>query len=339
MIVARAPLRISLAGGGTDWPDYARAHGGLVVTAAIDKYVTVTLSERFEREICLVWREHLEVVDRHQDLEHGIIRECLRLLDMPQQRLEIHTIGDVPGRGSGLGSSSALTVATLKACHAWREREGAPIRWATTGLTVKADELAREACHVERELLGAPIGVQDQYIAAHGGCQALIMGDSVHAEPLRIGQERLQRLNDSLALYYTGIARSSATVMASRDDTSEGGLAALAKTRAIADQMRAVVEDPAADLDQVGELLHESWLAKQRWTPAANTKHIERKYRFLRTQGALGGKLCGAGGGGFLLVYMKPEDRARLGTWTWSDRLMPFRFEALAPEARGVKVV
>ena len=300
MIIARSPLRISLGGGGTDLPSYYREHGGFLIAAAIDKYVYVTALRPFTPGIYLKYSE-LERVDTVSQVRHPIVREALDLLDFNTPQIEITTLADIPA-GTGLGSSGSFTTALLRALCAHKRR------------LIHPQELAEMACHVEIERLGEPIGKQDQYIAAYGGvtCFDFNPDDSVSAVPLDIDTETLHSLEDNLLLFFTGFSRSASSILADQKARTRKNdsdmLNNLHYVKELGLRSRQALE--AGDPVLFGELMHEHWEHKKKRSGGMSNPKIDEWYALARGNGAIGGKLVGAGGGGFLMFYT--EDRERL---------------------------
>ena len=300
MIITRSPLRISLGGGGTDLPSYYRKHSGFVLSAAINRYVYITINEAFRPRIILKYSK-LEDVERWEDIQHPIIREALRLTGVQGPYLEIVSLSDIPA-GTGLGSSGSFTTALLRALHTMN-RNFVPPR-----------ELAEQACHIEIDLLKEPVGKQDQYIAAFGGitCFEFLPDDRVVAEPLKIASETLANLEDNLLLFFTGASRSAAEVLRDQDtrtrDNASEMLENLHHTKHLGHASRDALL--AGDLRKFAELMHVHWEHKKKRSPGISSSLIDEMYELARANGALGGKLIGAGGGGFLMLYT--EDKTRL---------------------------
>jgi D-glycero-alpha-D-manno-heptose-7-phosphate kinase len=300
LIITRSPLRISLGGGGTDLPSYYRKHGGFVLSAAINRYVYITINEAFRPRIILKYSK-LEDVERWEDIQHPIIREALRLTGITGPYLEIVSLSDIPA-GTGLGSSGSFTTALLRALHTMK-RNFVPPR-----------ELAEQACHIEIDLLKEPIGKQDQYIAAFGGisCFEFLPDDRVIAEPLKVAAETLANLEDNLLLFFTGASRSAAEVLRDQDtrtrDNASEMLENLHHTKHLGHESRDALL--AGDLRKFAELMHVHWEHKKKRSPGISSSLIDEMYQLARANGALGGKLIGAGGGGFLMLYT--EDKTRL---------------------------
>ena len=288
MIVTKTPLRISLAGGGTDFGDFYREHTGQVVSCAIDKYVYVIIKQRFDRKIRLGY-SRTEIVDQVDDLHHELVREAMRLTGV-RESVEISTMADIPSEGSGLGSSSSVTVGVLHALHALK------------GELVSAEQLAQEACWIEIEILGKPIGKQDQYIAAYGGLRSFVFNKdgSVTTTRLHVG-ERWNRLGEYLMLFFTGITRQASTILEEQKSNIANRTDVLCKMRDQAEEMRSVVET-GASLNRVGRLVHAGWELKKTLANKVASPEIDALYLAAMDAGAVGGKLTGAGGGGFLLL-------------------------------------
>lgn len=300
MIITRSPLRITLGGGGTDLPSYYRQFGGFVIAAAIDKYVYVTVIRPFTPGIFLKYSK-LEHVDTVDQVEHPMIREAIRALDFGTPQLEITTLADIPA-GTGLGSSASFSTALLKALYAHR-------RWL-----LHPNELAQIACDLEINRLGEPVGKQDQYIAAYGGitCFDFRPDDSVEAAPLQIGTDTLYDLEDNLLLFFTGFERRAGSILQDQQiRTLQADSVMLENLHHIKQLgLRSQLVLQAGRTAEFGEILHEHWLHKKKLSTAISNPRIDEWYELGRSNGAIGGKLVGAGGGGFLLFYA--EDRNRL---------------------------
>jgi D-glycero-alpha-D-manno-heptose-7-phosphate kinase len=298
VIFSRAPLRVSLGGGGTDLPSYYEDHGGFLVSGAIDKYIYMLTHTVFQRRYRMKYSE-LEEVDDVSEIRHPILREAL-LKHWRGNPLEIASVADVPA-GTGMGSSGAFTVCLLKGlAHARR-------------MSITPGALAEDACEIEIDKLGEPVGKQDPYVAAHGGICAYTFDPdgSVDVEPLELEPGVQRRLRDQLQLFYTGEARSASKVLADQDTRSREGdqemLENLHRTKELGFRSRELLLQ--GDLDAYAGLMHEHWQHKRTRSPGMTGEHIDRLYTLARRSGVLGGKLVGAGGGGFLLVYAaRPED-------------------------------
>lgn len=315
MIVSRAPVRFSLGGGGTDLPSYADEHGGFLVAAAVDKYVFVAANRRFDDSIRLAY-SRTEIVDSVEAIEHPIFREALRLTQIDRS-IELVSVADVPAN-SGLGSSSSFTVALLNALHAYKREFRA------------SEQLARDACAIEIERLGAPIGRQDQYIAAYGGLTAFAFGADgrVEVERLAIAPEVVDELESSLLVFYTGIERAASAVLTEQArviaSNADAAVERMHRIKALGHDTRRLLL--RGELDAYGELLHEHWTHKRRLAPNMTDARIDEHYEAARRAGALGGKLMGAGGGGFFLFYARPSDRRGVRAALVERGLRPLRF-------------
>ncbi len=300
MIITRSPLRISLGGGGTDLPSYYREHSGFVIAAAIDKYVYITLHTTFAQELIIKYSK-MERATAVDQVQHPIIREGLRLVGIENPHLEITSMADIPA-GTGLGSSGSFTTALLKALHTHRKN------------LVHPQELAEQACHIELDRLGEPIGKQDQYIAAYGGitCFRFMPNGQVEARPLALRQETLYDLEDGLLLFFTGYTRSASNILKDQDARSRSNdremIENLHFIKELGRRSREALE--RGDLREFAELMNVHWEHKKKRSSGMSNDRIDAWYELARRNGALGGKLIGAGGGGFLLFYA--EDKARL---------------------------
>ena len=289
MIIIQTPLRISLFGGGTDFPKYFMEEGGCVLSSAIDKYIFIGIKKRFDRKLRAGYTK-TELVDCIDDLDHDLIREAFRKTGITEG-VEITTMGDIPSEGSGLGSSSTVTVGSLHAMYTY------------LGKIVPADQLAAEACEIEIDILGKPIGVQDQYITALGGLRIIeFMPDGqVLSEKVDINQRALRRLNENLMLFFTGVTRQADTILVEQNDNLGNRLIILRRLKELAYSGRD--ELIAGNIDAIGEYLHEGWMLKQQLASRISNPEINNIYDTAKSAGAIGGKITGAGGGGFLLLY------------------------------------
>jgi D-glycero-alpha-D-manno-heptose-7-phosphate kinase len=317
LIIARSPLRITLGGWGTDLPSYYREHEGFLIAAAIDKYVYVTVMRPFKPGIYLKYSQ-LEQVERTADVKHPIVREAIDLLGFKTPQVEITTLADIPS-GTGLGSSGSFTTALLKALYAHRKRH------------VNQDEIAALACQIEIDRLGEPIGKQDQYIAAYGGITCFTYGrdDKVTAEPLHISMDTLLDLEDNLLLFFTGFSRSAGAILQDqnvRTQQSDGDmLRNLHYVKALGLRSRVALE--AGDGELFGALMHEHWEHKKRRSGGMSNPEIDRWYALGMENGAVGGKLVGAGGGGFLMFYARDSSRLRAAMSGAGLEEVRFRFD------------
>ncbi len=317
MIIARSPLRITLGGGGTDLPSYYRDHGGFLIAAAIDKYVYVTVMRPFVPGIFLKYSqlEHVETVDA---VHHPIIREAVAMMEFRTPQVEITTLADIPA-GTGLGSSGSFTTALLKALYAHRRR------------LLHPSELAELACDIEINRLGEPVGKQDQYIASYGGvtCFTFNQDDTVNAKPLGVGMDTLFNLEDDLLLFFTGFSRSAGSILADQKNRTE-----LSDQR-ILDNLHYVKELglrskealEKGDTPAFGALMHEHWMHKKRRSGGMSNPQIDEWYELGMQNGALGGKLVGAGGGGFLMFYAEDHRRLRSAMTKAGLEEVRFRFD------------
>jgi D-glycero-alpha-D-manno-heptose-7-phosphate kinase len=315
MIVSRAPVRFSLGGGGSDLPSYSRDHGGFVVSAAVDKFVFVCVARRFYDTIRLAYSE-TETVASVDEIRHRIFRAALKGMGFTGG-LELHSLADVPAN-TGLGSSSSFTVALLNGLHAYR-RESVP-----------AEQLAREACHLEIEVLGEPIGKQDQYIAAYGGISAMTFHPDgrVEVERLDLRDEVIDELESRLVVFYSGVERAASSVLVQQAssivENRDAAVDRMHRIKALGRDTRDILLSGA--LDSYGELLHEHWMQKRRLAASMTDGAIDEHYEAARRAGALGGKLMGAGGGGFFLFYVRPAERRRVHEALTARGLRPMRF-------------
>jgi D-glycero-alpha-D-manno-heptose-7-phosphate kinase len=316
MIISRTPLRMSFAGGGSDLPSFYRHFGGAVVSTAINQFVYVTVNQKFDDHIRVSYSrtENARSVPR---IRHPLVREAMRLLGI-KGGVEITSVADIPAKGTGLGSSSTFTVGLLHALHAFAERHAS------------ADQLAREACEIEIERCGEPIGKQDQYAAAFGGLNFIQFqpDDSVTVEPIICRRQTIERLQSHLVIFYTGITRSASGILAHQQK-------AMASEKKKQSVMQRMVKQAHAlrqqlqqnDLSGFGELLHEGWELKKTLAAGISSGVIDGWYAQARKAGASGGKLLGAGAGGFLVFYAPPERHEAIARVLPKLRRMDFRFE------------
>jgi len=300
MIIARSPLRISLGGGGTDLPSYYRNYGGFLISAAIDKYVYVTIMRPFTEGIFLKYSK-LEHVDQVQEVHHPIIREALSMMGLRTPQIEITTLADIPA-GTGLGSSGSFTTALVKALYAHRRR------------LIHPAELARIACEIEIDRLGEPVGKQDQYIAAFGGITSFRFhkDGEVEARPVNIRMDTLFDFEDNLLLFFTGFSRSAGSILKDQDTrTQESDKEMIDNLHYVKELgFRSMKALEAGKTGEFGEIMHEHWEHKKIRSGGMSNPEINEWYETAKDNGAIGGKLVGAGGGGFLMFYT--EDRSRL---------------------------
>lgn len=317
MIITRSPLRISLGGGGTDLPSYYRRYGGFLISAAIDKYVYLTLHQTFVPELIIKYSQ-MERVNSVAEIKHPIIRECLKLLGIAGNSLEITSMADIPA-GTGLGSSGSFTTGLLKALHAYQKNVVAP------------QELAEQACDIEINRLGEPIGKQDQYIAAYGGitCFRFQPDERVEAAPLKLDLETLYNLEDNLLLFFTGYSRSAATILQEQDRKSQQGDQAMLENLHVVKELGLQTEQllRQGDLVKFGELMNVHWEHKKRRSAAMSNAQIDAWYDLALQNGAGGGKVIGAGGGGFLMFYAHDPVKLRRTMLAAGLQEVRFRFD------------
>lgn len=315
MLISRTPLRVSFAGGGTDFEQFYKSKSGVVVSAAIDKFVYVVVNERHDEKIYLNYSKR-EVVDRVEDIQHELIRESMKEVGI-LGGIEICCMADIPSSGSGLGSSSSFTVGILNALYQY------------AGRPMAAETLAAMACTIEIERCGKPIGKQDQYIAAYGGLNAFEFkpDNSVSVSPLGLSASQLERLSAKFMLFYTHITRSSEEVLKQQVKNISSP-----ETQAILTQMRQQAIEAKKILarnkpKEIGALLKQGWEHKKKLASGITLPEIDALYSRALEAGALGGKLCGAGGGGFLLLCVPASKQAAVRQALSRYREMPFRLE------------
>ena len=324
MIISRSPLRISLGGGGTDLPSYYRAHEGFLIAAAIDKYVFVGINRPFKAGIFLKYSK-LEDAAQIDHIEHPIIREALRMVEFIPPTIEITTLADIPA-GTGLGSSGSFTTSLIKALYTYDNK------------TISQNELAEQACHLEIDILDEPIGKQDQDIAAFGGitCFTFNCDDSVKVEPLKLSRDSMLDLEDNLLLFFTGYSRSASGILKDQRSrtavSDEGMLNNLHYVKALGYRSKEALESGNTTL--FGEIMHEHWEHKKRRSGGMSNPQIDEWYRLGMTSGAVGGKLVGAGGGGFLMFYASDRNQLRHAMLKAGLQEIRFRFDF-----EGTKVV
>jgi D-glycero-alpha-D-manno-heptose-7-phosphate kinase len=301
MVIVRSPLRITLGGGGTDLPSYYRDHEGFLVSAAIDQYVYVNVMRPFSEGIYLKYSQ-MEYVKQIADIKHPIIREALQLIGFKTPQIEITTLADIPA-GTGLGSSGSFTTALLKALYTHRKRH------------LHQEELAELACHIEIDRLGEPIGKQDQYIAAVGGvtCLTFHKDDKVTAAPLRISIDTMFELEDNLLLFFTGFSRSASSILKDQKIKSQQNDADMLNNLHYVKNLGYRSRDALVDgnTELFGALMHEHWEHKKRRSGGMSNLKIDEWYELGMKNGAVGGKLVGAGGGGFLMFMAHDRNKLR----------------------------
>jgi D-glycero-alpha-D-manno-heptose-7-phosphate kinase len=294
-------MRITLGGGGTDLPSYYRQHTGFLISAAIDKYVYITIHKRFYEELFLKYSKYENVLNVN-DIEHPIFRECFKMLEMDGKYIEISSLADIPA-GTGLGSSGSFTTALLKALYCYKNQ------------FVSNRLLAEKACEIELDRLKEPIGKQDQYIAAFGGITTFefLSDDTVKVTPLEISKETLYNLEDGLILFFTGYSRSASAILKEQDDKSKEANDDMTQNlhfvKELGKQSQMALEN--GDLEKFGELMHTHWEHKKKRATSMSNEQINEWYDLAMKNGATGGKLIGAGGGGFLMFYTKDKMKLR----------------------------
>jgi D-glycero-alpha-D-manno-heptose-7-phosphate kinase len=317
MIITRSPLRITLGGGGTDLPSYYRQHGGFLIAAAIDKYVYVTALRPFTPGIFLKYSK-LEHVDHIDEVQHPIIREAIRIAGFRTPQIEITTLADIPA-GTGLGSSGSFTTALVKALYAHRRH------------LLHSHEVAEIACDIEINRLGEPVGKQDQYIAAYGGvtCFTFHPDERVEAVPLRASMETLFNLEDNLLLFFSGFSRNAGSILSDQKKRTEKSdqamLDNLHEVKELGYRSQQALE--RGDVGLFGEIMHAQWEQKKRRSSGMSNPTIDEWYELGLRNGATGGKLIGAGGGGFLMFYAEDHRRLRKAMAKAGLEEVRFRFD------------
>ncbi|MHC4571172.1 MAG: GHMP family kinase ATP-binding protein [Planctomycetota bacterium] len=315
MIISKTPLRISFAGGGSDLAAYYKVGCGSVVSTAIDKYIYITVNRKFD-DLIRVSYSKTELVESVDEVEHNIIREALKLAGI-EKGIEVVYMGDIPlgTAGVGLGSSSSLAVGVLNALYAFK------------GQSVSAEKLARGACRIEIDILKQPIGKQDQYIAGYGGLQHIrFNGDeSVFVDPVICKKGTKKELNSKLMLFYTGMTRVSSSILAEQKQQTNSNRKHLDRIVELSEELReSLIEN---DLSRFGEVLHEGWLNKRKLASGITNAKINEYYERAKKAGAVGGKILGAGGGGFLLLYCEQENQNKVRGALSDLKESPFKFE------------
>ncbi len=324
MIIARSPFRITLGGGGTDLPSYYRDHEGFLIAASIDRYVYITLYDRFTREYFIRYSKN-ELAEKLDDISHPIVREALRLTGNVEGGLEIVSAADIPA-GTGLGSSGSFTTALMRALYA-RQRH-----------FVDPRHLAEQACKIEIDILKEPVGKQDPYIAAYGGitCFTFKKDDTVEAVPLKLTPELRNNLEDGLMLFFTGFSRSASAILKDQVDRTKKTDAQMIENlhyvKSLGLRSRELLE--SGRLDEFGALMNEHWLFKKKRSPGMSNSQIDAWYELALNNGATGGKLIGAGGGGFLMFHTADRRRLRHALTEAGLTEVRFRFDF-----EGTKVI
>ena len=324
MIITRSPLRITLGGGGTDLPSYYKDHEGFLISAAINKYVYITLHRTFEEEIIVKYSK-LERVKSASEIKHPIVKESLKLVGLEKTYLEITSMADIPA-GTGLGSSGSFTTALLKALHCYKRN------------LVHTQELAEQACHIEIDVLGEPVGKQDQYIAAFGGmtCFKFNRDGRVEAWPLAISDEDMFNLEDNLLMFFTGYSRRASSILEEQDKKSKSHdpsmISNLHFVKELGLRSKELLE--VGRLRDFGQLMHEHWQHKKKRSSNMSNPEIDDWYNIAMANGALGGKLIGAGGGGFLMFFAADKTKLRHAMKSIGLRELRFAFDT-----EGTKIV
>ena len=320
MIISKTPLRVSFAGGGTDIADYYRTGYGAVVSSAIKKYVYVTVNKRFDEDIRISYSK-TEIVDSLDKVEHGLVREALRKVGI-RNGIEITTIADIPSKGTGLGSSSAIAVGLLNALYAFKGYRASP------------KKLAEEACEIEIDKLGEPIGKQDQYIAAYGGIQHIKFNadETVTLDPVICPPKTKRDVESHLMLLYTGRTRKSSDILSKQKSNSQTNKEILDKMR---DQAEQLFHDlTSLQVNKLGQALKEGWELKKSLAKGISDPEIDKIYGKALKAGAVGGKITGAGGGGFLVLFVPPESH-----WSVRNALPGMKDLEFKIEPQGSKII
>jgi len=316
MIISRTPLRISFAGGGSDIKSYYQYGYGSVVSTAIDKYMYVAVNKTFDHHIRVIYSK-IEYVDHINEIEHNLAREGLKLAGINQGGLDIAYMGDMlPAHtGSGLGASSSLTVGILNTLHTYK------------GKPVSAETLARKACQIEIEILDRPIGKQDQYAAAFGGLNYIQFNrnERVTVTPIICQQATMKKLKQNLLLFYTGLKTQSDNILTEQTANTQNNSSVLGRMVELAEQLKYTLENN--NLTEFGNILHEGWLLKQKLATRITNDTIDNYYQKAREAGAIGGKILGSGGGGFILLYCEEENQTSVRRALNGLREAPFNFE------------
>jgi D-glycero-alpha-D-manno-heptose-7-phosphate kinase len=313
LIITQTPLRISLAGGGTDFKEYYQDEEGMVLSTAIDKYVFVIVTERFDEKIYVNYSRK-EIVDSVDEIQHELVREALCRAGI-KHGVEITMLADIPSEGSGLGSSSSLTVGLLNAFYMFQ------------GEQMPASVLAKEACEIEIDNCGKPIGKQDQYIAAYGGMRQITFrrDDSVDVDKVDLPSKQRRRLSSELMLFYTDVNRKSADILTEQRDQIKNNLENLRNIKRHAQQIRNAIE--GGEFNLIGTIMNESWAAKRKLGSKISNAALDDMYEMAVCAGATGGKISGAGGGGFLLLYVPMSKQECVRNAMRSHRELPFMLE------------
>ncbi|HDY90375.1 MAG TPA: GHMP kinase [bacterium] len=314
MIISQTPLRISFVGGGTDLKSFYHEEGGMVLSSAIDKYVYVIVKERFDDQIYINYSVK-EIVSKASDIKHQLVREAMKKVGI-EKGVEITTLADVPSEGSGLGSSSTVTVGLLNALYNY------------AGIQVTLEQIAREACEIEIDICNKPIGKQDQYIAAYGGLNKISFhsDESVTVSRLPVFNTNLLILGSRLLLFYTNKTRKADTILKKQKQNTEEKREVLRKMKDFVTKSEEALKK--YKFNKLGKLLHENWLLKKSLVGTISSSEIDDMYAVAMDAGALGGKICGAGGGGFLLLYVPKDKQDRVRAVLSDYRELPFMLDS-----------
>ncbi len=316
MIISKTPLRMSFAGGGSDLRDYYQQDHGAVVSSAIDKYVYITVNKKYT-DIIRVGYSKTEHVKKVDDIEHNLVREALKLVGITKPGIDIVYMSDMlpAHQGSGLGASSAILVGTLNALHAFK------------GEHVSAETLAQEACKIEIEILGHPIGKQDQYASAYGGLNYIQFNsdESVFVNPLIFKKEIKDELNNNMLLFYTGLNTRSDAILTEQKKNTKNNLHVLDEMVGLTEELKIALQ--RNDLTEFGNILYKGWVLKQKLASKISNSAINKYYEKGRKAGAIGGKLLGSGGGGFLLFYVEEKNQNKVRKALANLKETPFKFE------------
>lgn len=313
MIISKTPLRISFVGGGTDLPSFYEKDYGAVLSSTIDKYIYIIIKVRFDDLIYVNWSKK-EIVNKPDEIEHDLIRETMKKAGI-EKSVEITNLADIPSDGSGLGSSSSLTVGLLNAFYAFK------------GIQVSAERLAKEACEIEIDLLGKPIGKQDQYAAAFGGLNEIQFNKdgSVKINNVKLPNDKQRVLGSNLLLFYTGITRKADNILSKQKEKTDIIYSKLVKIRNQVPVLKNYLENGKSD--SLGHMLKENWDMKKSLLSSISNKTIDEMYEKALNAGAYGGKICGAGGGGFLLLYVPREKQNDVREAMKEYREIPFMLD------------
>lgn len=318
MIISRTPLRMSFTGGGSDLPCFYRMFGGAVISTAIDKYVYVTVNKKFDNGIRVAYSKNEEVSAVHE-IEHRLVRSSMDYLGI-EGGIEITTIADIPSKGTGLGSSSSFTVGLLHALNAFE------------GRYVSSEQLGADSSCIEIERCGEPIGKQDQYAAAFGGFNLIEFNpdDSVVVSPIICQSATLQRIQRNILVFYTGINRSASALLKQQSSEMENQLMKQKTMKRMVELTYILAAElQGNNAEAIGEILHESWILKKSILDGISTSKIDDWYELARSNGAIGGKILGAGAGGFLLIYAHEKFHSAIKSALNMLRPLPLKFEPL----------